>query len=75
MSIKVGDGQERHSQLLELVDQPLPLGRDADQDAPASARVAAARGVLEIDGRLREEAELGARLGELERALDARGEP
>jgi hypothetical protein len=49
--------------LLEVAD---------DTEAPPSARVAAARGVLEIGGRLREEAELGARLDDLEQALDQR---
>jgi hypothetical protein len=44
----------------------------SDTTAPASARVAAARGILEIGGRLREEAELVARLDDLERVLDER---
>ena len=43
-----------------------------DVEVPASARVAAARGVLEIGARLREEVEVTSRLDEIEQALDQR---
>jgi hypothetical protein len=55
---------------VRAVDVLLEVADDAE--APPSARVAAARGVLEIGGRLREEADLGARLDDLERILDDR---
>ena len=61
---RLTDGSARAADVLLSVAE--------DPDAPASARVAAAKSVLEIGTRLREEAELTSRLDEIELALDQR---
>lgn len=63
---RLADASARAAEvLLEVAD---------DVEAPASSRVAAARGILEIGPKLREEAELQARLDELEQAIDQDGQ-